>query len=133
MSDFLSFPERLRNCIKESGLTQAEIAHRVGISKHAFTKYLNGRIPETSVLYSISNFFGRSMEWFLVGYDGSIELQNTNKAGAIFDEELKMMFDIIASLMKSDNPHLRGWAIIQFEKAFKDYVDSYVEGKKQHA
>jgi len=134
MYDFSLFSERLRKCIDESGMTQVEIANLLGISKFSLTKYLGGRVPEPTILYSIAKFFNKSIEWFLTGEESEnrtiVQLQQ-QKVEAEIDPDLKEMIDLLHELMHSDDADLRGWAKIQFKNAFKDYCP-YSE-KKQHA
>src|SRR5713101_4314211 len=40
-------------------------AYEIGVSLSALYNYLNGRIPSTEVLFRISCYTGRPMEWFL--------------------------------------------------------------------
>lgn len=42
-------------------------AYDIGISLSALYNYLNGRVPSTEVLFRISRYTGRPMEWFLEG------------------------------------------------------------------
>jgi transcriptional regulator with XRE-family HTH domain len=37
------------------------------------------------------------------------------------DPELKQMVDVLKKLLQSNDPNLRGWAIIQFRRAFAEY------------
>lgn len=133
MDDFSDFPTRLKELIKQSNMTQSQIADTIGISKHAFTKYLSGRIPEASILYSLSKFFGKSIEWLLTGEEiRTIVLDSRQqKNEVVFDPDLKMMIDILKNLMGSGDPDLRGWAKIQFKNAFKEHAADYASEKKQ--
>lgn len=42
-------------------------AYDIGVSLSAIYNYMNGRIPSTEVLFRISRYTGRPMEWFLEG------------------------------------------------------------------
>ena len=135
MYNFSSFSDRLKKCIEESGYTQVELARRLGISKYTFAKYLNGRIPETTILYAIAKFFNKSMEWFLTGEEDNctiVQQPDKQKIEAIFDPDLKDMIDVLKTLMESGDADLRGWAKIQFKNAFKEQCATHDE-KKLHA
>ena len=56
----------------------------------------------------------------------------TQKVEAVFDPDLKMMIDVLKELMESGDPDLRGWAKIQFKRAFGE-LSAAAEEKKQHA
>lgn len=64
---FDGFSVRLKNVLNEGIYTQKEAAEKIDISEHSFTKYLNGRIPQTEILYKIALLYDRPMEWFLTG------------------------------------------------------------------
>jgi len=122
MCDFLGFSVRLRQVIEETNLTQVEVAKRLGISKHNFTNYLHGRVPETTILYALSRYFDKSMEWFLVGdcTENRINVRFDNEDSN--DCELQEMINVLSQLMKSNDPDLKGWAKVQFKLAFGDYL-----------
>ena len=133
MDCFKGFSERLKKSIEESKKTQKEIADSIGISSHAFTKYLNGRIPETVIVYKLAKYFNKPMEWLLAGKNNPNGLQNENKTvEAVFDPDLKMIIDVMTNLLHNPDPNLRGWAIITFNEAFAKYIH-IEEEKKEHA
>lgn len=66
---FDGFSERLKSVLTEGKYTQKEAAEIINISEHSFTKYLNGRIPQTEILYKIALLYDKTMEWFLTGKD----------------------------------------------------------------
>lgn len=43
----------------------------------------------------------------------------------ISDPDLKRMINVLKEIMGSDNPNLRGWAIVQFENAFRKHCEEY--------
>ena len=118
---FGGFAQRLRNVLKENKMSQVQTAQYLGISKHSFTKYMNGRIPETGILFAMSKFFNKSMEWFLTGRSEQIAFKESSFVKR--DEELTIdqMCDILKELMSNPDPNLRGWTIVQFIKAFGEY------------
>lgn len=123
MYDFSGFSRRLREVIEENNLTQVEVAKQLGISKHNFTNYLHGRVPETTILFALSRYFNRSMEWFLVGdcTEDSISVRSASEESS--NCELQKMINVLTQLMKSSDPDLKGWAKVQFKLAFGDILD----------
>lgn len=63
--------ERLRQVVADE---PKAFAYDVGVSLSAVYNYLNGRIPSTEVLFRISRYSGRPMEWFLEGAEVELEL-----------------------------------------------------------
>ncbi len=56
--------DRLREVVADE---PKAFAYDIGVSLSAIYNYMNGRIPSTDVLYRISRYTGRPMEWFLDG------------------------------------------------------------------
>ena len=54
--------ERLREVVADE---PKAFAYDIGVSLSAIYNYMNGRIPSTEVLFRISRYTGRPMEWFL--------------------------------------------------------------------
>ncbi|MDR3561871.1 MAG: helix-turn-helix transcriptional regulator [Negativicutes bacterium] len=129
MGDFSGFSDRLLLVIEEKKITQVQLACHLGISKHTLTKYLQGRIPETKILFSLSQYFNRPMEWFLNGLDSTVV--PFEKIGAKLDPDLQDMINILTFLMHTDDPDLRGWVKVQFKNAFTLACDKIDQEKKQ--
>jgi transcriptional regulator with XRE-family HTH domain len=58
-----AFTRKLREVVADE---PKAFAYDLGLSLSAVYNYLNGRIPTTEVLFRISRYTGRPMEWFLV-------------------------------------------------------------------
>ena len=125
---FEGFPQRLKSVLKENKISQIETAKHIGISKHSFTKYVNGRIPEPSILFALSKFFNKPMEWFLTGKTKKTVLKESSYSN---DLELEKMCDVLEKLMSSSEENLREWTIIQFTKAFGEYYSTQNTDKKK--
>jgi transcriptional regulator with XRE-family HTH domain len=70
--------DRLREVVADE---PKAFAYDIGVSLSAIYNYMNGRIPSTEVLFRISRYTGRPMEWFLDGAD--VETQaNPNQQDA---------------------------------------------------
>lgn len=131
MTDFSSFPNRLRTLIKENHLTQVELSEKLGISKYALNNYVQGtRLPETSILYSISKFFNKSMEWLLTGENNFTNVQQTE---VIFDPDTRDMIEAVKLMMSDPDLENRIWAKKQFQRTFPEYFTQALEEKKEHA
>lgn len=64
--------DRLREVVADE---PKAFAYDIGVSLSAVYNYMNGRIPSTEVLYRISRYTGRPMEWFLDGAEVGEALQ----------------------------------------------------------
>ena len=64
----MKFNERLKMVRKENGLTQAELAERVGISINSVRLYESGKVtPKIGTMIKIADIFGMSINDFLSG------------------------------------------------------------------
>lgn len=64
---FENFGSRLREALETANLTQKAVAEKLGITPQAMNNYVNGRIPETTILFGIAKLCSVSMEWLLTG------------------------------------------------------------------
>lgn len=104
MSAFCDTLARLR---RERGLTQAELAARLGISKSAVSMYERGnREPELDLLEKMADVFGVSVNALLGRAED--ELVNADPALTEYLEqlrdrpELRMLFSLTKSATKED-------------------------------
>jgi transcriptional regulator with XRE-family HTH domain len=63
----LEFSERLKRLIYERGLNQRKLSMSIGIASSAITAYVQGRVPESSILSKIAKELNTSMEYLLWG------------------------------------------------------------------
>ena len=69
-----NFSARFSSLIKESGVTQLEVAKKIGVSQAAINFYKNGRnMPGGEELYKISKLFGASIDWLITGIESMSE------------------------------------------------------------
>ena len=57
--------KRLKLLMFENGITQAELARRVGVTQGAIANYIKGRTPKVNILERISAVFGCEKEYLL--------------------------------------------------------------------
>ncbi|MEN6385587.1 MAG: helix-turn-helix transcriptional regulator [Phycisphaerales bacterium] len=127
----LEVNERLKFIRKYYDMTQKEFADAVGLSQGNVSGIEKGNFkPSIDTVISTCEYFGLSTEWLLLGKgpgpDG-IEGQTQN-IEAKADPDLKQMYDVLKNLMQNPDSNLRGWAIVQFQRAFGEYC---VTGEKE--
>ena len=129
--------QRLKVAREAARLTVAAVEENTDLSKGNISSWENAKFfPGAWALVQLSKLYGVSIDWILKGEytEGTDVLQPPQqKIEVVFDPDLKRMFDVLKVMMESDKPHLRSWAIIQFENAFKDYLAMLEEEKKLHA
>jgi len=66
---------RIRFVMKKLGYNQAALAHALGITQPAVSKYLNDRMPPVEIFYRLAILGEVSMEWLLTGQDNYSKLK----------------------------------------------------------
>lgn len=110
-------------------LSQTAFGNSIGYSYSYVKGCEHGKKQSLEYLFKVSATYDISLEWILRGV-APINT-TTQKIEAIFDPDLKRMIDILKDVMASDSPHMRSWAIIQFEKAFADHCAAADEKKRK--
>ena len=105
------FISRLDQARKEKGLTQRELANRVGVTEVSMSRYVNGaRVPKGPIVVNIAKALGVSVD-YLVG-TSSVKKRQTNS-----DRIRNMSDEELAELITGS---------LNFDCA--DYCDSFTQG-----
>ena len=105
------FISRLDQARKEKGLTQRELANRVGVTEVSMSRYVNGaRVPKGPIVVNIAKALGVSVD-YLVGTSSVKKRQtNSDRIRNMSDEEL---VELITGSLNFD---------------CADYCDSFTQG-----
>lgn len=126
--------DRIRNLRTERGLSQAQFASLIGVSSGNVGSWETYKsLPGAIALKNIALNLECSLDWLILGVDKNISQFAQQKIEAIFDPDLKMMIDVLKTLMESGDTDLRGWAKIQFKTAFQEHCTKHEAEKKLHA
>ena len=105
------FISRLDQARKEKGLTQRELANRVGVTEVSMSRYVNGaRVPKGPIVVNIAKALGVSVD-YLVG-TSSVKKRQTNA------DRIRNMSDEELAELITGSPN--------FDCA--DYCDSFTQG-----
>jgi len=99
------FGTRLRACAQELGLTDIEVARRLGISQQRFANYVSGRHrPDYDMLLRICRVLGTRPDR-LLGFD-------ENVGGQSDTEEMRLLRRICAAARSMGTPSLKRIAVM---------------------
>lgn len=99
--------KRLANLRKQHGMSQGELAEKVGISQQTMSKYERGLLePDFETLNFLADFFNVSID-YLLGRNTSTQHVNDNEALEYLDElhkrpEMKTLFQVSRKASKED-------------------------------
>ena len=100
------FISRLDQARKEKGLTQRELANRVGVTEVSMSRYVNGaRVPKGPIVVNIAKALGASVD-YLAG-TSSLKKRQTNAARLrpLSDEELAEWLTNMCNFEKNEEPY----------------------------
>ncbi len=102
-----AFSETLARLRRERGLTQAELAARLGISKSAVSMYERGnREPELELLEAMADVFGVSVSALLGRTEPALLNDDPELTGYLEQlrdrPELRMLFSVTKNATKQD-------------------------------
>lgn len=110
-------PDRLKELRKEKGVSQADIAEYLGISKAAYGFYEAGRnMPSVDILISIAEYFAVSTDYLLARTNArSIKSNHFVEAA-----QMKNDYDKLSSLPDDDKQMIEDLIELRYMKWLKD-------------
>ena len=78
----VNFSTRFSELVENCGLSQKELAAKLGISEGSIVNYKRDRIPKAEELLAICSYFEKTMEWLLTGIGASSIEETINGAEA---------------------------------------------------
>ena len=75
----MTLGERIQNMRKEMGLSQEELAERIGVSRQSVSKWENdAALPDTDKVLQLSRLFGVSADALLTGSSAAPQAAEEN-------------------------------------------------------
>lgn len=100
-----STSERLQQIMRVRGISQAELARKVNLSRGAISNYLSGRYePKTEILYLLAKALDCSFVW-LHGYNAPMEESESIDTENIEDQENPWEIAMLDEFNKLDSDH----------------------------
>ena len=66
------FGQRLSELLKSSNVSQRELAHKIGITEAAISRYINSdRTPNGKIIGNVANALHVSTDYLIYGHDGN--------------------------------------------------------------
>ena len=133
----VNFSMRFCELLEKCGLTQKELAAKLGMSEGAIVNYKKDRVPKAEELRALAAYFEVSMEWLLTGFDpapsgkggpGNAPMYNPGLgAKARIEKSLELTdtarkYREMAEKMETDRKEL-----LETAKFFDDWAQSLLE------
>ena len=111
--NFEEIGERIRQV--RGSLSQTTFGDSIDASRGYVNNIEHGAKPSIEFLANVCSVYAVSVDWLMFGK----EVQSHPET--VPDQDLKEMTDVLKRLLESDNSDMRGWAKIQFKKAFGEH------------
>ncbi|HEM4990216.1 TPA: helix-turn-helix transcriptional regulator [Streptococcus suis] len=113
----MEFSERLKDLRKQAGLTQVDVAGKLGISQQAYASWEHGaKKPTQENLVKIAQILNVSVDYLV----GNSDVENTNKEL----EDIELLFRMNSKGLTDEEKAIFKKELIEFmeerKKAFKD-------------
>ncbi|MDG3132744.1 helix-turn-helix domain-containing protein [Streptococcus suis] len=113
----MEFSERLKDLRKQAGLTQVDVAGKLGISQQAYASWERGaKKPTQENLVKIAQILNVSVDYLV----GNSDVENTNKEL----EDIELLFRMNSKGLNDEEKAIFKKELIEFmeerKKAFKD-------------
>ncbi len=90
--DFIAIGNRIRETRKANGLTQKELAKRVGLSEGSISKYEHGKVEDatSTMLNKFATVLGVPIDW-LLGLDAGVNNHTPGTKCLLSDSEIHLV------------------------------------------
>ena len=125
----MTFGSRLKMLRTNAKLTHTTLSEAIGgaVSSGSISRYENNLIsPTVPSVMALCKYFNVTSDWLIFGQEST----SAKNPELINDPKLRLAIETLDKLYNSDDPNLRGWAIITFEKVFEDYIDKKNQQKE---
>lgn len=86
----MDFSEKIREIRNDSGLTQEEMAARLGVTRQAVSNWENGKnLPDIEILIDISRTFSVSLDELILGENGGSDMSEKNNENAMAEKLIR--------------------------------------------
>ena len=106
----MKFNERLKMLRKELGITQKELAEKIGVGRTTISEYESGKIvPKQDGLISLADVFGVSVDYLTGVSDKPVAVfrTETNTYNMQLDDVLLGAIKMISAKIKSDDENFK--------------------------
>ena len=118
--------EKLIYLRKREGMTQEQLAEKIGVSRQALSKWESGdTLPDTVNILSLSRLFGVTTDYLLNdGFESDRDLPAVKENGRILDDKWRRLFTVMIGiwLMLISSLSVLGMAIYASVKDYRYYV-----------
>jgi len=101
---FVNFSERFVSLMQAAGITQKELAKRIGAAESSLINWKRGKIPKSEELYKLAQSFGCSMEWLLTGEEalpeGCVVMSNAEHPSAASEQRIQELEQKLAEIRR---------------------------------
>jgi transcriptional regulator with XRE-family HTH domain len=136
-SNYKEIGIRLKQARINAGLSIPDVSAQTQKSTGNLSELENGKyLPSTKALLLFSDIYRVSIDWILTGRTDTKIPSDNNPPSFFPDEELKPYFKKINELLEigsADKQHMRGWIIIQLEKAFPEIAEEIKKDNQREA
>jgi len=116
------FAYRVKSARIQRGITQAELAEALGISKQAISQYENGKKkPESKTLIAMARYFNKPVDFFLRPVAASLENVEFRKRASLKGKKLDA---VKASILDKLEPYLELEKILGLDPSFQNPLSS---------
>jgi len=112
------FAYRVKSARIQKGVTQAQLAEALGISKQAVSQYENGKKnPESKTLIAMAKYFQKPLEYFLRPVSASLDQVEFRKRASLKGKKLDA---VKATILEKLEPYLELEHILALDEPFEN-------------
>ncbi|MCF6688298.1 helix-turn-helix domain-containing protein [Raoultella terrigena] len=126
----MNFEDRLQQALDEAGISQSELARRVGVNSQSVSGWCNsGIIPRKEKLALLPEALGRPLYWFFMSEDEEKAVEAATASKTVLNDKQSRLLEVFDQLPEAEQDRFIELARIRLDELDK-FMEEYLKRRR---
>ncbi|WP_241721882.1 helix-turn-helix domain-containing protein [Raoultella sp. HC6] len=126
----MNFEDRLQQALDEAGISQSELARRVGVNSQSVSGWCNsGIIPRKEKLALLPEALGRPLYWFFMSEDEEKAVEAATASKTVLNDKQSRLLEVFDQLPEAEQDRFIDLARIRLDELDK-FMEEYLKRRR---
>ncbi|HGH5401277.1 TPA: helix-turn-helix domain-containing protein [Raoultella terrigena] len=126
----MNFEDRLQQALDEAGISQSELARRVGVNSQSVSGWCNsGIIPRKEKLALLPEALGRPLYWFFMSEEEEKAVEAATASKTVLNDKQSRLLEVFDQLPEAEQDRFIDLARIRLDELDK-FMEEYLKRRR---